>query len=293
LNTEILYLRVLVSRKSEKAPELGRKLLLTAPQNWEVLYLNAQLEMREGQLALARTYLEQSIALKPDYFQTQNALGNVLSRLNDFAMAKEHLEKAIALGDTDPAVRYELARVLQNLGEVKPAQEKMRIFQEMRKAESDRTLAVGRIDEGDKALAAGNGAQAVTLYREALANDPDEARLNYKLAKALDKTGDFVSERAVLQRTIELNPNLAEAQNQMGYLAAKNGDDAQAESCFRAAVQASPSYLVAWVNLAATLAGEAKWQDAKQALAKALEIDPNNSQARRLNQVISTAQANP
>jgi Flp pilus assembly protein TadD len=293
LNTEILYLRILVSSKSEKAPEFAHKLLSAAPRNWELLYLNAQLEMREGKLEQARVHLEQSIALNPDYFPTQNALGSVLSRLNDFFGAREHLEKAIALGDNDSAVQYELSRVLRNLGDPKQAQEKMRVFQEMRKTESDKTLAVGNVEAGDKASAAGDGAQAVTLYQTALANDPDDARLIYKLAKALDKTNDLVSEKTALLHAIELDPNLAEAQNQMGYLASKSGDDAQAESYFRAAVQASPSYLVAWVNLAATLAGEAKLQDAKQALAKAMEIDPNNAEARRLDQVIAAAQANP
>jgi tetratricopeptide (TPR) repeat protein len=142
-------------------------------------------------------------------------------------------------------------------------------------------------------MAAGDAAQAVALYREALANDPNEALVAYKLAKALDKTDDFVNEKAELQRAIELNPNLAEAQNQMGYLAGKSGDLAQAESCYRAAVHASPSYVLAWINLAATLADEAKWQDAKQAVAHALEIDPDSAEARRLNQAIAAAQASP
>jgi tetratricopeptide (TPR) repeat protein len=293
LNTQVLYLRVLVSSQSEKAPQLGQKLLLTAPHNWEVLYLNAQLEVREGQFPQAHSHLEESVALKPDYSQSQEALGNVLSQLKDFSGAREHLEKAIELGDTEPAVQYELAKVLQNLGQVEQSQEKLRIFQTMRKTEADRTLAVGKIESGDRALAAGDAAQAVALYREALADDPNEALLAYKLAKALDKTKDFAGETAALQRAIELNPNMAEAQNQMGYLAAKAGNDAQAESFFRAAVHASPSYLPAWINLAATLAGEAKWQDAKQALAHALEIDPNSSEAHRLDQVIAAAQANP
>jgi tetratricopeptide (TPR) repeat protein len=163
----------------------------------------------------------------------------------------------------------------------------------MRKAEADRTLAVSKIESGDRAMAAGDASQAAALYREALANDPNEALLAYKLAKALDKTNDLAGERASLQRAIELNPNLAEAQNQMGYLAAKSGDDAQAESCFRAAVHASPSYLQAWINLAATLTGEAKWQDAKEALARALEIDPSNLKAHQLDQAITAARANP
>jgi tetratricopeptide (TPR) repeat protein len=102
-----------------------------------------------------------------------------------------------------------------------------------------------------------------------------------------------VNERTELERAIQLNPNLAEAQNQLGYLSGKAGDLGQAESCYRAAVHASPSYLVAWINLAATLADEAKWQDARQAAAHALEIDPNNAEARRLAEAIAAAQARP
>jgi superkiller protein 3 len=293
LNTQVLYLRVLVSSKSERAPKLGHKLLLAAPRNWEVLYLNGQLEMRAGEFSQARAHLDQSIALRPNYFQSQEALGNVLSELKDFSGAREHLEKAIELGDTEPAVQYELAKVLQNLGLVEESKQKLRTYQTMRKAEADRTLAVSKIESGDRAMAAGDAAQAVALYREALADDPNEALLAYKLAKALDKTKDLAGEKAALQRAIELNPNLAEARNQMGYLAAKSGDPAQAEGYFRAAVHASPNFLQAWINLAATLADEAKWLDAKQALARALEIDPNNPEAHRLDQAITAAQANP
>ena len=84
LNAQILYLRVLITSKSERAPELGHKLLLMAPRNWEVLYLNAQLEIRAEELREARAHLEQSVALNSGYFQSQEALGNVLSELKDF-----------------------------------------------------------------------------------------------------------------------------------------------------------------------------------------------------------------
>ena len=258
-----------------------------------MLYLNAQLEMRDGDLPQARAHLEQSVALKPDYFQSHTELANVLFSLKDFPGAKVQLEKAIELGDKEPAVQYQLAKVLQNLGESSQAQEKMQIYQAMRKAESDQALAVGKIELGDRALAAGDAAQAVVFYREALVDDPNEARVAFKLARALDKTNDLVNERIELERAIELNPNLAEAQNQLGYLSGKSGDLTQAESCYRAAVHGSPSYVVAWINLAATLADEAKWQDAKQAATRALELDPNNAEAHRLVEAIAAAQAHP
>jgi tetratricopeptide (TPR) repeat protein len=293
LTTQILYFRVLVSRHSQLAQQLGHKLLLAAPRNWEVLYLNGQLEMHAGQLSEARANLEQSLTLKPDYFQTHNALASVLFSLKDFDGAKTHLEKAIELGDNEPAVQYELAKVLQSLGETDQSQQRMQIFQTLRKAEADRTLAVGKIESGDRALAAGDAVEAVALYKEALADDPNEARVAYKLAKALDKAHDLDSETAALKRAIELDPGLPEAQNQMGYLIGRSGDLVQAESYYRAAIHASPSYLPAWINLAATLADEAKWEEAKQAAQHALEIDPNSPGARRVDQAIDAVRTHP
>jgi Tfp pilus assembly protein PilF len=79
----------------------------------------------------------------------------------------------------------------------------------------------------------------------------------------------------------------------MGYLAARGGDPARAEAFFRAAVQASPSYVVAWINLAATLASEEKWTEAKQAVDRALTIDPDNAAARQLNQAVMAQQSGP
>lgn len=292
-DTQVLYLRVLITAESDQALALAEKLLRMAPRNPEVLDLNARLEMGAGHFVEARGHLERSVSLEPGKLESQQALGGVLSKLGEFSAAREHLEKAIALGDRAPAVQYELARVLQGLGLSEQAKQRMQIYLQMTKAESNRSLAASKMESADRAMAAGDAAQAVAFYREALADDPGEGLVAYKLAKALDKTGDFAGERAALGQAIALNPDLAEAENQMGYLDAKDNDDAQAEICFRAALRASPSYLPAWINLAATLAAEARWREAQQALAQALEIDPNNAQAERLRQAIAAAEANP
>ena len=289
--TQILYLHTLVSSHSEKAPEFAHELLAAHPDQWEVLYLNAVLESREADFAAARVHLDRSIALNPNYSESQAALGSILAKLDDLPGARQHLEKAIALGDADPEVQYDLGKVLQRMGDTAQAQEKLRTYQQLKKARSDTTQAAGKAEVGDQAMASGNAAQAASLYKEALETDPDEPLLFYKLSRALDKMKDFAGEKAALQRAIQLNPNLAEAQNQMGYLADRDGDLAQAEGYFRVAVRVSPSYVVAWINLAATLASEAKWQDAKEALGHALEIDPDNAQARQLSRAL--ADSNP
>jgi tetratricopeptide (TPR) repeat protein len=291
--TQLLYLRMLVSRHSHKAPEFAHKILKEYPDQWEVLYLNAVLDSSEGNTQEAQTYLERSIALNPNYADSQRALGSILSQFGDLPGAKAHMERAIALGDDSPEVQYTLAKVLQGLGDSDGAKERFHIYKQLKDVQEGMIQAAAKVEGGDQAIAAGDAAQAVSLYRDALVSDPDQPVLLYKLAKALDKLKDVAGEKAALQRAIQLNPNLAEAQNQMGYLTVREGDFAQAEIYFHAALQASPSYVAAWINLAATLASETKWQDAKHAVDRALEIDPDNIEARRLGQAIADARRGP
>lgn len=293
LPTQLLYLRTLVSSHSDKAAQFATQLLTAHPDQYEVLYLNAVLEAREGDFQLACTQLERSIALNGEYAPAHTALGNALAKLGDTHGAQAQFEKSIALGDSGPDVQYDLAKVLRDTGESESAKERLRIYKQMKDAQSARTQAAGKAEVGDQAMGSGDAQRAASLYREALDSDPDEPLLDYKLAKALDKLNDVAGEMAALERAIQLNPNLAEAQNQMGYLAARNGDSAQAERFFRAAIHASPSYVVAWINLAASLAGQTRWQDAKEAVDRALEIDPDNSEARRLGQAILDAHPSP
>ncbi len=288
LDTELLYCRMLVSGHSENAPPLLHKVLLAHPDNAEALYLSSVLETEDGDFTQARQHLERSVALNPGDAKAQMALGNVLARFQDLQGAKEHFEKAIALDVPDPEVHYDLAKVLQSLGEGNQAQQELRTYQQLKKAQADRTEAAGKAEVGDEAMAAGDAAKAVALYRAALASNPDEPLLSYKLSRALDKTNDVAGEKAALLRAIQLDPDLAEAQNQMGYLTIREGDATAAEAYFRAAVHASPSYVSAWINLAATLASEGKSPDAKDAVDHALAIDPSNANARDLEQAIQT-----
>jgi tetratricopeptide (TPR) repeat protein len=288
LPTQLLYLRILVARNSDRAPALGQRLLAAYPGQWEVLYLNGLLESKEGNFRPARTHLDRSLALHPSDDEAHAALGNVLAQLGNLPGAQRNLEQAIAFGDKQPEVEFDLARVLQRLGKGPQAQEKLALYQQMKKEETARTQAAGQVESGDQAMAAGDAARAASLYREAAGGGgADEALVLYKLAMALDKTKDTAGEKAALERAASLSPDLAEAQNQLGYLAMHGGDAARAEGCFRAAVKASPAYVVAWVNLAAALIAEGKWPEAKQVLAQVQTLDPGNATARQLSQAIA------
>jgi Flp pilus assembly protein TadD len=291
LKVRVLYLWVLVQQdEAEKAQQLATKLLAEAPHNWEVLYLNGVLERRAGEYQAARDHLQQAVALNPTHIESRRNLGSVLAQLRDPQGAREQLQKAIDLGDQDPAVRFELAAVLRTLGENQEAENQLKIYKEEAQEKSDLTQAYAKSDFADQKLAAGDTQQAIALYREALAANPRDASLAYKLAMALEKTGDTENERLALEQAIQINPDLAEAQNQLGYLASRAGDAASAEEHFRLAVRASPGYAKAWVNLAATLYLESKLPEAKEAVARALQLDPGNPQAQKLRSTMNSPQ---
>jgi tetratricopeptide (TPR) repeat protein len=286
-----LYLRVLVLNGDfVLARPLARKLLAAHPHDFDCLYLSGILENQGGEFAAARTHLEAAIDLDPNYYNAHYNLGLVLAELKDFAAAKEHLEKAIALGATEPQVHFKLSTVLRALGKNEQAQQQLILYQQLNQAKINRTLAASKSAEAAKEQAAGNLQKAAALYREASDATPDDLALAFKLALALESTGDTANERTVLERVIKVDPTFALAQNQLGYLDTKTGDSAAAEEHFRLAVEAAPGYTQAWISLAATLGMENRFPEAQEAVASALKLEPNNSAALQLRKDLTAAQ---
>ena len=286
-----LYLRVLVLNGDfVPAKPLARKLLVAHPHDFDCLYLSGILENQGGEFPAARTHLEAAIALDPNYYNAHYNLGLVLSELKDFPAAKEHLEKAIALGATEPQVHFKLSTVLRALGDNDRAQEQLLLYQQLNQAKINRTLAASKAAEAAKEQAGGNPQKAAALYREASDATPDDLPLAFKLALALENTGDTAAERTVLERVIKVDPTFALAQNQLGYLDSKAGDPSGAEEHFRLAVHAAPGYTQAWISLAATLGMESRFPEAQEAVAGALKLEPNNTEALQLRKDLTTAQ---
>jgi len=249
------------------------------------------MERESGDYIAARSHLEKSVARDPNFYNSHYNLGMVLEKLNDAPGARDQFEKALALGAEEPDVRFHLAKVLRSMGQTEEADRQLKLYREAADASSKRTVAQGKAALAEKELASGALQKAVTLYREAVESTPEDALLNFKLSVALDKTGDMAGERAALEKAIQIDPDMAIAHNQLGYLASRAGDSAAAEEHFRRAVGAAPAYTEAWINLAATLGMEFKFAEAQKAVASALRLEPTNSQAQKLQQDLMAAQS--
>jgi tetratricopeptide (TPR) repeat protein len=281
---EIHYLSILVmTQHYALARPLGLKLLAQMPHNWEVLYLNGVEDHEVGDFQSAKAHLEEAVALVPDFYYSRYYLGATLVTLREWKEAKENLEKAIALGDTEPEVHYRLGMALHGLGENDLADEQIKQYQDLKKTAADTLEANLRANQADGELAAGSVQEAIAHYREACDTAPMDANFKYKLALALHKAGDLEGERTQLEEAVKLNPEMAGAQKQLGYLLARSGDADAAIEHFQLAVRNAPGWVDAWVNLAAELAVAAHFPEARQAVTMALRLDPTNEQARKLS----------
>lgn len=290
LEAQRIYLRTLViTGDNDRAVPLGRRLLALAPHDADLLNLNGLLEERAGDYQTARTHLEEAVALSPGDYNPRVNLGVVLADLNDPAGAKMQLEKARALGADAPQIYFELARALRALGETQAAQRELGLYQQRLKQESDKALAASKVAEAAEAEETGDNQKAAGLLQEACAAEPRDAQLTWKLALVLDNLGDRAGERTALERAIRANPRFVLAQYRLGYMDFQAGDTAGAERQFRLTVEDLPGDVQAWISLAATLAAESRPGEAREALAHALRLDPNNAAALSLRSKLATA----
>jgi len=284
LDAELQLFRLLVlTNHINQARPMGPQLLAARPHDPEVLYLNGIVERIMGDYPQAKAHLEEAVATDPDFFNSRYNLGMVLVFLHEWPEAVVHLQKAIALGAIEPQVHFELAKAWRGLGQDEKAQQEMALYQAKKKEDEAALEASESAAQGDKDISDGKLKEAVDDYRAAAEGQPGNAGYQLKLALALNKAGDMAAELTALEQAVKLDPKLPAAQKQLGYVLSRTGDVHGAIQHFRMAVEASPAWVDAWINLAGELAEAGQFSDARTAVATALQLDPANPQARELS----------
>jgi tetratricopeptide (TPR) repeat protein len=206
-------------------------------------------------------------------------LGMVLASLGQTDAAIQHLEAAERIRPSDPEIHSELASVLDKAGNKERARAEKTKLASL-KSNDERENAISRLnEEANESLLAGNVKAAAESYRKAIGLNSHDAKLHYNLSLALDKLGDLASERKELERTVELDPNVAVAQNQLGVLALRGGQQAEAEKRFKKALESEPTFSEAQSNLGVLYSQQGKNAEAASSFQQAIKSDPKYSKA--------------
>ena len=121
--------------------------------------------------------------------------------------------------------------------------------------------------------------KAKAAAEKALAIDPSSADAHAALAGSLWSLFDFSAADPEFQRTLELNPNLANAHHWYGLFLSWEARHPEAITQLRRAVELDPLNLQFQSNLGQVLANAGQEDAAVEQLKKTLEMDPNFSYA--------------
>jgi tetratricopeptide (TPR) repeat protein len=249
------------------------------PNQAEALNLKGVVYRGLGRYAEAEPMLSRAVALNPHSYDSRYNLGFVLAKLGKAKEARGQLEQALQLNPASSEARFQLMSVLRTLGEEQKAGEELRSFQHQKQETVNEDVAGVKANQANEFMRNGEVQRAVDLYREAIADDPKNARTYYNLALALDRLGDVPAEREALEKAAALNASLSAVHNQLGFLSLQSGRDTEAEEQFKLAISLDPQYSEAQNNLGVLYGRLGKTKEAEQLFREATENNPQYAQA--------------
>lgn len=280
------------------------------------LYLGAR---RQPERAV-RAY-RAAIEVAPGYGPGHYGLGMALVAAGDYAGAVESLGVAAELNQGDPVARHMRGRVLASLGRFDEAAEALsdalRIRPDFSPALYDRADVLAESGRDEEALrdfqriVARNPAdstsrlklamiyhrlerfeEATTEYHQALRLNPNHAPAYNNLAMiSLNSGGDVPQALEWAERAVSLAPNVPHFRATLGWALRAAGDGVGAVRELEAATRLDETQAVIWYRLGVSYQEVDRLNEAGEAFAKALAIDPDHSEALAAQAALVDGQA--
>ena len=232
-----------------------------------------------GKIDLATHALQHAATLASRDSDIHFHLGVDMAALGKTKDAITELRAAERIRPTDPDTHQQLAALLEKSGDIEGARAERLKFSQLNATQNkDRTVEELN-QRANRFLAQGNARAARETYAKALQLNPNDAKLRYNFALALDKSSDASGERKELERAIQLDPSLAVAHNQLGLLALAAGQYAEAGERFRKALAIDPAFAEAESNLGIVYSQQGKNSEAASLFQQAIQHDPKYAKA--------------
>ncbi len=135
---------------------------------------------------------------------------------------------------------------------------------------AERTLLL----QGEDLLRAGKPAEALALFEQVLAREPEDRYATLRSGMTLLALGKVPEAVARLEKAVKVDPDRAEARYALADALTRKGDHARAAQEWMEVARLQPRRKEPWVNMASSLLALGKKKEAAEALARALEVDP-------------------
>ena len=225
---------------------------------------------RKGAFEKAKTQYQLAIELDPELALPHFQLGYLLTQQGKFEKAVPFYQKAIALYPNHTGAYYQLANAYFRMGKQEEGKRQLEKFREIKAKErfnlAEQSLKEGEIDE------------ALTAFQRALDMDAAFAPAYARLSAIALQQNDLETAAEYLQQALEIRPSFAAGHYQLGSIYHKQGEVAKAIESFETALQLRPNFAPACNALAWLYAeNEKNIDDAITLARKAIELKPTAS----------------
>lgn len=179
----------------------------------------AGVKMQRGNLGSAIDHYRRAIELKPDLAQAHIGIGQALSARGQAADAMGHYQTAVRLRPNDAGVRLALALYLHARGDAAAAETEYRRVLQLAPAEARAHRGLGMLF-----LNSARPKDAVSRLADAVRIQPTNPEFSLEFARALEESGDLVRAVTQYRRTLELQPDLIPALNDLAWILATAND---------------------------------------------------------------------
>lgn len=229
-------------------------------------------------VALAEAACTQALVVNSQLDVVHTALGNLYERMGREEETVVAYQRALEINPNSVAAMQGLARTFERQRRFKEAQV---LLEDAVRLQPGNWLSIKGL--GSFFFATGQYRRAAEAFRDVLSIDQDNWQALGNLGGALLMTGDFENAAVVLQRSIDIEPDLANLTN-LAIVYYYLGRFDESVAIHRQTVDSFPESEVAWMNLADSLLFSSDVEEAAGAYQKAAELsenklalDPNDS----------------
>jgi tetratricopeptide (TPR) repeat protein len=109
---------------------------------------------------------------------------------------------------------------------------------------------------------------------------PDRARRAFEKGEQAENKGNHVQAEDWLQQAVAIDPEFADAFNELGAVEANQGDNPRAIENFQKAIALAPQHRMALANLCIVLAKAKRFDEAAEIARRALQVAPGSGSVR-------------
>jgi tetratricopeptide (TPR) repeat protein len=222
----------------------------------------------------AEQAFQRALSLNPECAACYQSLASIAERQANSEKALAYLVTARKLSPDDPEIQFEFGKVCLErnlLDDAVPALEKAAKLQ----PERDQYVYV----LASAHVARGNLTKAESLLMELKAKHPKDAVLDYAMGTVYYLMGKYSDAESLLTQSLQMQPDQVAASYYLALAYDSSGDEDRAVALFRELLKNHPKHAPSYVKLGAILVRQHQYDEARQDLERAIELDPVSVEA--------------